>query len=72
MIRPRGDDGTDFGAGEGPVVSVACPFSEIPPSRSGSCGRGGKVRRRNVVLVGGGLRTEGTSHVNERTVMLYS
>jgi hypothetical protein len=48
-------------------------FSWIPGSRSGSCGCTGNVRRRSFfVISGGGLRTEGTSHVNESTAILYS
>jgi hypothetical protein len=73
---------------EGSVVSVACSLNEtwrtgsglgtnsafsIPISRSGSWGGAGSVRRRSFfVISGGGLRTEGTSHVKESTAMLYS
>jgi hypothetical protein len=57
----------------GSGLGTSSAFSWIPISRSGSCSCAGNVRRRSfVVISGGGLRTEGTSHVNESTAILYS
>jgi len=57
----------------GSGLGTSSAFSGIPVSKSGSCSCTGKVRRRRfLVISGGGLRTEGTSHVNESTVILYS
>ena len=60
--------------GSGLGTSLASAFSWIPVSRSGSCGGcAANVRRRGFfVISGGGFRTEGTSHVNESTAILYS
>jgi hypothetical protein len=54
-------------------LGTSSAFSWIPLSRSGSCGWAGNVRLRSFFdISGGGLRTEGTSHVNESTAILYS
>ena len=57
----------------GSGLGTSSAFSWMTISRSGSCGCAGNVRRRRFVVISGGdLRTEGTSHVNESTAILYS
>ena len=57
----------------GTGLGINSAFSWIPVSRSGFCDCTEIVRRRSLFVISGGrLRTEGTSHVNESTAILYS
>ena len=88
MARRRGDDGVDEGSAgldtldtgssnetcqTGSGLGTDSVFSSTPADRGGArgCTRG-MYRCRFSVISGGPLRTEGTSHVAERTATLNS